>query len=289
MGYHAQPNPVELKNVQLYFQSKSSYWNDVYEHLDLKSRIYRDRMDLALQWIAALDLSRGERLLDEGCGAGLASIALAQQGYNVQAMDTAEAMVEFTQRHAVEKDLKHRISTCVGDAHHLDFEDSTFSLVLALGVIPWLVQPAVAIREMARVLKPGGYLLASSDNRLGLHCLLDPRFNDALALPRRAMRKLRRLCSRNSGQPGPVAPVPKYHRYSIGRLDGWLASAGLEKVKNATLGFGPFTFFKRRVLDESTGFKLHQRLQYFADRDVPGIRSMGRHYLVLARKPKTGR
>jgi hypothetical protein len=52
-----------------------------------------------------------------------------------------------------------------------------------------------------------------------------------------------------------------------------------------TVGFGPFTFWGREVVSSSTQVKLHRWLQSGAERGLPGIRSFGTQYLVLARKP----
>lgn len=52
----------------------------------------------------------------------------------------------------------------------------------------------------------------------------------------------------------------------------------------ATIGFGPFTFWRRPVLSEPEGMRLHRSLQGAADRRVPLVRSTGAQYLVLAHK-----
>jgi D-aspartate ligase len=71
---------------------------------------------------------------------------------------------------------------------------------------------------------------------------------------------------------------------STRRFDAVMARLGLEKVRSTTIGFGPFTFWRRPVLSEPNGRRLHRTLQGAADRRVPLVRSMGGQYLVLARK-----
>jgi len=51
-----------------------------------------------------------------------------------------------------------------------------------------------------------------------------------------------------------------------------------------TLGFGPFTVFGREALAGALGGRLSRRMQDWANRDVPVIRSIGAQYLVVARK-----
>jgi hypothetical protein len=64
-----------------------------------------------------------------------------------------------------------------------------------------------------------------------------------------------------------------------------LADAGLQIVERCTLGFGPFTFMGLPALPDQVGVRLNARLQAFADRGVPGLRSTGGQYLVVARRP----
>ena len=94
------------------------------------------------------------------------AVALAQRGFRVEAVDAAEAMVELARRHAAESGTTDVISVELGDAYCLAFENDAFDLVIALGVIPWLGRPEQAIREMARVTRPGGHVIFSAAKRL---------------------------------------------------------------------------------------------------------------------------
>ena len=98
-----------------------------------------------------------------------------------------------------------------------------------------------------------------------------------------------RLIPQKSFNPRALAWVHRYgapatfHRR--GELDRILAAAGLEPVAGATFGFGPFTLLGRRLLPDPVGVRVDASLQSLADRGVPGVRSAGAQYLVVARKP----
>ena len=66
------------------------------------------------------------------------------------------------------------------------------------------------------------------------------------------------------------------------------AAIGLEILRGCTFGFGPFTLFGWPVTSEQLSVRLNARLQLLADNGVPGIRSGGGQYLVLARAPMAG-
>jgi ubiquinone/menaquinone biosynthesis C-methylase UbiE len=93
---------------------------------------------------------RGAKLLDVGCGPGETAAKLMQRGYEVWGVDIAQPMI----RHAQERCGAERFR--VGDIEQIPFPDSTFEGVLCLGVIEYLDADGAALREIARVLKPGG-------------------------------------------------------------------------------------------------------------------------------------
>jgi D-aspartate ligase len=277
------------EQVDRHFESAAMDWKTIYEEQTVYGLIHQERRATALDWINGLALPDGAAVLEIGCGAGLTSVALAECGLNVTAIDSAPAMIQLTDQLARDRDLGGRIRTLVADTHDLPFPDGSFSLVLALGVLPWLHAPDQALEEMARVVRPGGYVLATVDNVLRLHYLLDPLLNPALGSIRRSLGSgLRRIGVLNSQAPTPV------RLDSTRRLDAVMTRLGLDKVRSTTIGFGPFTFWRRSVLSEPKGMRLHRTFQGVARRGIPLVRSTGAQYLVLARKahatgPEPGR
>ena len=271
---------VELQDrVDRYFDSAAPYWKAIYDETTVYGVIHQERQARALEWIDQLALPANAPVLEIGCGAGLTSAALADRGLKVTATDAAPAMIHLTNELVEARNLGHRIRTSQVDVHELPFADASYTLVVALGVLPWLHDPELAMGEIARVLRPGGFLLVNVDNVFRLHYLLDPRFNPALAPIRQVARKTLRVL----GLVGPSDPTLS-HLDVPARFDTELTRVGLNKMKGATVGFGPFTFLHRPVFDEPRGIRLHRRLQSFADRRTPVIRGLGAQYLVLARK-----
>lgn len=97
-----------------------------------------------------------QRALDFCCGTGYAAIGLAAAGYahEVHACDISGAMLERTQKNAAEAGVAVSLAQC--DGERLPYRDATFDLVVARGALHHLPSPPDGLREIRRVLIPGG-------------------------------------------------------------------------------------------------------------------------------------
>jgi SAM-dependent methyltransferase len=109
-----------------------------------------------------VNLLRAERVLDVGCGTGVITEEMAARCKGqVIGVDVDAAMIAFAQ------DSGGRAEYRVGDAHQLDFPDGHFDVVACHFLLMWVNNPALAVREMARVTRPGGAVLACAEPDYG--------------------------------------------------------------------------------------------------------------------------
>jgi 2-polyprenyl-6-hydroxyphenyl methylase/3-demethylubiquinone-9 3-methyltransferase len=113
-------------------------------------------------WIEAL-LHGPTRILDVGCGAGLASEALVRRGHDVLGIDAAGEAIEVARTHAEGQGLRLSYRSCL--AEDLMAEGVRFPAITALEVIEHVLDPAVFVRVLAELLEPGGLLVLSTLNR----------------------------------------------------------------------------------------------------------------------------
>jgi ubiquinone/menaquinone biosynthesis C-methylase UbiE/O-antigen/teichoic acid export membrane protein len=271
------------ERVDAHFESEAPFWKEVYEHSDLRSLKYVDRRSLALAWVDRLGIPPGARVLEAGCGAGVTAVALAERSLQVEATDTVPAMVALTLRNAAEAGVKDRVEARIADAHSLPYEDRTFKLVLALGVVPWLHSPAQGVREMARVLSDDGFLVASIDTRISLRNVIDPLYNPWLAGVRRLTRRILEESGVRIGTGQPRATL--HDRDGFRRM---LEAAGLESVEIYGFGYGPFTVFGRHLLGEASAKRLDRSLQRLAVTWLPALQNLSVQSLVVASRRETG-
>ena len=102
---------------------------------------------------------RSKRVLDAGCGTGWFSARAAQEGATVISVDVGFRLLAQTAR-------KCQSSGVVASVCDLPFPSGTFDVVISSEVIEHTSDPARAVREMSRVLRPGGCLALTVPNRL---------------------------------------------------------------------------------------------------------------------------
>jgi ubiquinone/menaquinone biosynthesis C-methylase UbiE len=272
------------RSVAGYFETTSAYWDEVYSATDVAGLLLQERNETVERWASELRLARGSKALDAGCGAGHVTVALARDGLEVQAVDIVERMVELTQQAARSAGVEERVETGIADVHELPFADGTFSLAVAVGVLPWSHSPARAIAELTRVLEPNGYLIVTWDNRARLNALLDPALTPMLRWPRRVFHS---VADPLLGRPARTS-VPQ-RMYGSRSMHGVLTTQNLRVLRERAVGFGPFTLMRRRMLPSSFGVKVQERLQRLADRGVPPVRATGAYMVVLAQKASGSR
>ena len=139
-------------------------------HYDAEGRLQTLVRDELLSRVDALR-DAPKAVLDLGAGTGAAAAALKRRFSNarVVAADISAPMLEVARRRSR---FWRRIECELADAHALPFPDQSFDLVFSNLMLQWTDPLDAALREIRRVLRPGGLLLASS---FGPHTLQELR------------------------------------------------------------------------------------------------------------------
>ena len=115
---------------------------------------------------AAAEIGRqpaGARILDVPCGGGVALRGLwPGQGVEYVAADIAQAMLDRTLHAAVDRGVEDQVVPRLADVAELPFDTASFDLVVSFTGLHCFPDPARAVVEMVRVLRPGGVITGSA-------------------------------------------------------------------------------------------------------------------------------
>ncbi|MEA2358160.1 MAG: hypothetical protein QOI62_1420 [Solirubrobacteraceae bacterium] len=137
--------------------------DDYFESLDRARREYAPWMDETLDYAGAAGLD----VLDVGSGQGIDLVRYARAGARVTGVDLTPRHVELARAHLAAAGLPGAV--VLGDAERLPFEDSKYDLVSSNGVLHHTPDIEAALREIRRVLRPGGRARIILYNRSSLH------------------------------------------------------------------------------------------------------------------------
>ncbi|HLG40934.1 MAG TPA: class I SAM-dependent methyltransferase, partial [Chitinophagaceae bacterium] len=149
------------------------------------------------QMLEMADISTGHRVLDVAAGAGEQSVTIAKKvgpaGY-VLATDISSNILAFAEKMAKLAGLSN-IETEVMDGENLELPDSTFDAVISRVGLIYFPDQQKALKEMRRVLKPGGKVAAIVYST--------PEKNKFFSVPVSIIRNRAKLPPPLTGQPGP--------------------------------------------------------------------------------------
>ncbi len=194
------------------FEWTRDFWQGWRESNNLYRR-YKSQRDRELL-LKVLDVHDGDRVLEVGCGYGWISRALWDAAQiDWFGVDSSPDMIVYLR----DSQSARGVHASVADACQLSFKNEEFDKVICTGVLMHIRQDLTALRELVRVLRPGGQLVCSINNALSLYSLpvqlwnaRKPGFVQKFRIPTRFQSTLRELGVQPTGIAGDgiVATVP---------------------------------------------------------------------------------
>ncbi len=187
----------QVKNT---FSARATEWAAYYVDPDppLSRQHLVSRQRFALAMVEAA-IPPAAKILDAGCGPGVMAGKLMERGYAVWGIDFAEPMIRKA------RELCGSDQFGVGDVEHIPFPDNTFDAVVSLGVMEYLESDEEALREIRRVLRPGGRAVIAISNGRSPLLRLDRVLRRGVALVRPVYHLLK---YRFRGRPAPSPETP---------------------------------------------------------------------------------
>ncbi len=187
--------------------------DDQHNHKHTGTSAFLNRSDrffapLDRQIVAWLQLAPGSRVLDAGCGGGGMTRLLAQavgSGGEVVGLDANTQLIEWNRSQEKEIDVAGQIQFQQGDVLHLPFEDGAFDLVWCSRVIHGLNDQVAGVRELARVIRPGGRVVLREGGLLPRFLPFDVGLGDPGLEERLAAAHARHFANWRASLPNGVA------------------------------------------------------------------------------------
>jgi SAM-dependent methyltransferase len=278
------------------------YYNErdptVEEEFELWGPFHQHRHEMRYDLLAEAVrefLPPGGRVLDVGCGAGLVADRILQLPGHYIGFDFGGPHVEYAQKKFSVVDEQMKVSILRADGELLPFADDSMDVVVMTEVIEHLLRPERAVWEVARVLKPGGVFLMTTNNasEVPLRSPLSHLFawlEKAIGADRPELISLRpwiwpdRLDPEILPPDSPPIHLPHTHHIQ-GETRRMFAAAGLDTFRWSTFEFPPPQAATAQWLDKQgeRGRTLVDVIEAVAKR-TPVIRRLGCHLFMIARK-----
>jgi 2-polyprenyl-3-methyl-5-hydroxy-6-metoxy-1,4-benzoquinol methylase len=248
--------------VQADYDARTDEWRTIYDGTSFHDHLIKERLRRTLALLDRGPHAAGEAL-DGGCGGGQLVAALAERGYTTSGFDISQGMVDTTQALLASKGLHADVRTASADA--LPYETGRFAVVTGLGLIEYLPDPRAAVRELARVVAPGGRLVVTAPNPLRLGYVADP-IGAVMGLVRKPEHGYRR------------------HYLTGKQLRRAVEDVGLRVDELQGHGLGRFSIAGRPLQSEEQAIRLSDRLEQRLPRRLVDV--LGSNLIVLATKPR---
>ena len=208
-------------------ESVASYWNKKYD--EEYHPYLHGRQQKVLDLIAGLDLPNGATCLELGTGGGQNAVKYAELGLQVHGVDSSDELLKTAHKLALpgsnlefsNVDLNIR----------MPFEDASFDLVVVVGTLQYLSEPSACVKEVYRVLKPGGHFIVCQRNALSFNVLRRPVSFLCCLLSQEGFEWGGREVSTSIGSSEKGSKTVLIKRMvKVSNLLRWFGNAGLETV-----------------------------------------------------------
>jgi len=212
--------PSAPMKVSVLVEAPSDRPGDLPDYAPMLAAYHRAHAAELHTMVGDLPVRAGDRVLDTPCGDGTYTLLLAErvgsQG-SVTGVDLSESYLGLAHAHTAQSTAVERICLRIGDITALPFDDNSFDLIWCAQSMYSLPDPLDALRELRRVVRPGGTVAVFENDTL--HQILLPWPAELELAVRQA--QLRWLVTR----------APAAAKFFIGRdLRSILAAAGLKNT-----------------------------------------------------------
>jgi len=170
-----------LRDIAFHSETAELYDREITEMYDI---YHRYLLDPYLDYVARNATSSAA--IDLGCGTGVIALRLAERGFHVLGVDHSAEMLEIARCKLAGRTVRGECTFERGDVRHLNVPDGSVDIATCQGVLHHLSEIEPCLREIKRVLRPGGFFYISEP------CLDETPLKRTLTVLWRLLRAARR-------------------------------------------------------------------------------------------------
>lgn len=189
------------KDINLYMRLFVSSASAYFETDPFTRYLFKKRFTWADDYIKSVESGRFKKAIDVGCGIGFFLPILATCANKVTALDYSADILNYA-RFMAEKRNINNVDFVQGSISSLPFEDKSFDLIVCMSVLEHFQEPEQPLRELKRILAPGGLLIAGYPTETPLFRFLHGKASRIM--PKR--RKIQKIFNRE--KPGGEFAAP---------------------------------------------------------------------------------
>ncbi len=237
--------------VKNYFDEYSSQYHQDHYVKKKPPSIY-PVLTVRLNYMAAMlaDFTPGGKVIDIGCGTGEMLEVLRAHQLQAFGLDFSFKMLEAI----ANSSLEYSFPLINGEIEALPFHEESFDGVICAGVIEYLNEDQKALKEIARILKPGGFAIITLSNRLSPARILEPVVHSLLG--QKIKRWIKKVLFKKQ-----TMLYPPFRTHIPGRFDKKAQDAGLKLVEHNFFHFSPVPWPLNRLVPRfyvRTGLKMEK-------------------------------
>lgn len=262
------------ESINSFFDQELQWWTEVYRD-DLPKGFFSFEMRRRLTQVVEILGSQIQRMdhpnvLECGCGPGDILARLAPLNCKLTGLDLNPRFLGLA---------SERVPTATlveGSLEQLPFPDESFEIVYAVGVFLYLKDGEKAAKEIARVTRPGGFVLISNPNYLMLHLLLDPYY---------VFRLLKRILGVSERSPAGGFDDSKMRRYTISQFRALFQAHDLHEIRSFVTSFGPGKFWRREILPLPASIRISNVMRTVSEKKMGAfLKPLGNHIIMTFKK-----
>ncbi len=144
---------------------QKKYYDQIeFEEYEKSRKVKRNQMRKLDAQLEISKLSPESSILDVGCGTGIQLRWLLEKGYRPSGIDLSSGLIEKLRERLNKEGIGDKIELKQSDAEDIQYPDNTFDQVMGTAILHHVPNPGKVVKEMARVVKPGGWVTVAEPN-----------------------------------------------------------------------------------------------------------------------------